>query len=145
VSSFMLKGEKYEIPSQESTTGVIQLMHDISEGTTSGSISITGYKSPMVGVVQIGIAYTTGTGITGIYKNGDHFTGDHTFDPWLSSYSTVIQGGTNMVSGNEADGTLSVTKNSADNYTVSFNLTFSDSTTASGNITQKYVVQEVDF
>jgi hypothetical protein len=145
VSSFMLKGEKYEIPSQGTTTGVLQLMHDITEGTTSGSISITGIKGTTVGVVQCGINYKTDKGITGVYKNGGIYTGDHTFDPWLCSYTTMTQSGTNTLSGNDPDGTLTVTKNSSDNYTVSFNLTYSDSITASGNITQKYTVQEFNF
>jgi hypothetical protein len=145
LSSFMLKGEKYEIPSQETPTGVIQLIHDLSEGTTTGSISITGYKSPMVGVIQLVISYITSTGVTGVYKNGELYSSDHTFDPFLSSYSTMTQSGTIMVTGSNADGTLTVTKNSSDNYTVSFNLTYADNSTSSGNITQKFVVQEVSY
>jgi|WetSurMetagenome_2_1015567.scaffolds.fasta_scaffold844204_1 hypothetical protein len=144
--SFMLKGEKFEISSDASAaTGVLQLMHDLAEGSTSGSFSITGSNASKTGIIQIAVDYTTSTGIAGDYKNGDIFNGDHTFDPWLSSYSTYSASGTNMISGNEADGTLTVTKNSSDSFTVSFNLIFSDSTTASGNITQKYTVQEMNL
>lgn len=146
VSSFMLKGEKFEVSSQASAaTGILQLMHDLDEGSTFGSITITGTNASKTGMLQIAIGYTTINGIAGDYKNGDIFNVDRTFDPWLSSYTTVSASGTNMISGNQADGTLTVIKNSSDNYTVTFNLTFSDSTTASGNITQRYTVQEMNL
>ncbi len=139
IGSFTLKGEEYEINSQ--TQGILQLIHDLSEGTTSGGISITGKKSSKMAVLQIAIDYKTSEGISGNYLNGDNFTDDHTFDPWLCNYLISTTG----ASGNEADGTLSITKKSNDKYTVEFDFIFSDSTTAKGNITQKYEVQESSF
>lgn len=146
VGSFTLKGETFEILTTGSApTGILQLIHDLAGNSTFGTLTITGANTSKTGVLQIAIDYTTSSGITGEYKNGNLNTGAHTFEPWLTSYSTTTLSGTNMITGNDATGTLTITKNASDSYTVSFNFIYADSTSATGNITQKYTVQEMNI
>ncbi|MFO8054279.1 MAG: hypothetical protein R6U19_03845 [Bacteroidales bacterium] len=122
------------------------MTHHLSDGNSSGGFTIGGTNSNTgIGVVQLFIEYTANTGISGNYKNGDIYTDDHTFDPWLSSYSITSANGNTMITGSEPDGTIDITKNSDGNFTVAFDLVFSDSTTASGTIIQDYKVQEMNF
>lgn len=146
VGSFMLKGEKFEIYSEDDQpTGILQIFHDQADDLSEGSFTISGLSETHIGSIQIGIEYKTSTGISGTYLNGDFSAGNHLFDPWLSSYSYTSLSGTSMITGNEPEGTLTINKNSSGLYTVNFSFIYSDSTVASGNIKQNYTVQEVNF
>ncbi|MGM0648699.1 MAG: hypothetical protein ACQESZ_09995 [Bacteroidota bacterium] len=147
VGSFMLKGDSYNIYTTGSEpAGVLQLMHHLSDGYSTGGFTIAGTNTNTgIGAVQLFIEYTANTGISSSYINGDIYNDDHTFDPWLSSYSITSANGSTMITGSEPDGTIDITKNSDGNFTVAFDLVFSDSTTASGTITQDYKVQEMNF
>lgn len=146
VGSFMFKGEKFEIYSENGeTTGTLQVFHDLGEGTSSGAFTIAGANSSKACTIQIAIEYETASGITGTYTNGDVTPSARIFDPWLSSYMTTYLSGPSMTTGNEPDGTLSIAKKSGNSYSVTFSFIYSDGSTATGNITQAYTVQEMNI
>jgi len=146
VGSFTFDGVKYEIYSENNEpTGAIMLFHDSGEGITEGSFTIAGATKEYAVTLGFAITYTTSAGISGTYTNEDLGPGSHTFSPWLSSYLKVNTSGTSSLNGNEPEGTLSIVKKSGNTYTLTFSFTYSDGTTASGNITQEYTVQEINM
>lgn len=146
VGTFTLGGEKFEIFSEdEQPTGTFQVFHEQSSGISGGAFTFSGVNDKHSATIQIAIEYPTSEGISGDYENGDVSSADHVYEPWLSSYTLTNTGGTGTTNVNEPDGSLTVSRNGEDNFTISFDFIFSDSTTAKGTITQDYLVQEMSI
>ena len=96
--------------------------------STDGSISKT---------LNIDIEYFVAKPVAGDYAFPQTGTARY-LDDWLTSYSEI--NGTNFVSTNLASGTVSVTHNGEDNYTVIMDLTMDDGTVFKGTYTNDFVV-----
>ncbi len=142
LGSFELGGDTYEVQSSNASgTGALQLIHDSEEGTTSGSISLFGVNSTHTGSVTFVVQYETSQGISRSYTAGDSFE-NNVYSQWLSQYQMATLDLTTQNGGNEPTGNLTINHNSGNNYSVAFDVEYSDGTTASGTITMDFVVQE---
>lgn len=138
VGTISVGDKKFDV---EKGDGIIQLIND--GNTTTGAITIGGNNSTHTLVLGLSIEYVTADGISGDYENGDNSSSNHIFEPWLTQVTIYTNDGLSNQNYNEPDGTLKVTHNSGNNYSVNFNMAFSDTVTVSGDLTFDFIVQQM--
>ncbi len=139
-ASFTLDGETYKVEQ-----AAIQVFNNLSEGTSNGSISLTGSKGGKIGSVSFSVDYNTTDGIAGTYTSdeGDWDEIEGTYSSWLSSYTIVD--GQSMTSSNEPTGPIKIISHGDNQYTLEFNVTYTDNVTASGNVKTTFTVQAMNI
>ena len=138
--SFTLDGEAYKVDQ-----AAIQVFNNLSEGTSNGSISLTGSKGGKIGSVSFSVDYNTADGIAGTYTSdeGDWDEVEGTYSSWLSAY-TIFEG-QNMTSSNEPVGPIKIISHGNNQYTLEFDVTYTDNVTASGNVKTTFTVQSMNI
>lgn len=140
VGTITLNNESFDVYAGSSA---VQLFVD--DPNTNGSISITGSNSANSLIISLAVEYPTAAGISGTYENGDFSSSSHVFSPWLTQVSVTTNDGSTNNNYNEPDGTLQVTHNSGNNYTVDFSMTFQDTLVVSGDITMDFIEQMMNM
>ena len=136
--SFSLKNETYNLVPQGS---IIQMI-DMDEEGSFAQITISGTKDSKSGTIRFIANFDNS--ISGTYTDGEMGT-NGTFDTEGSNYITteLINGSQEIRSEGGAEGTLKITQNQNNNYTVEFDVVYDDGVVAQGNITTDFVVQSL--
>ncbi len=101
-------------------------------------ISLTNGTSEEISTISMDVSSYTRETIAGTYSYPENET-DKLLDDWLTNY-TVVDGTTISASSNLESGSITITHNEGDNYTIEMELTMIDETTFSGTYTGDFFV-----
>lgn len=138
---FTIGDKEYDTSLYQPNGGIIQIL-SVFEDEKEAQLTLAGINGSEQGVVRFILNFPSTSTIDGNYVDGDVFEEIGVFDTESSIYSIV---GVNqeMQSSEGAEGTLKIQNNGGNNYTIEFNVTYDDGTTAHGNITQDFMVQSI--
>jgi hypothetical protein len=139
---FTIGNKTYDTSLYQPSGGVIQILSGF-EGEKQAQLTLAGINGTTEqGVVQFVLNFPSSSNISGNYVEGDVLEEIGVFDSELSSYS-IMNTNQEMQHSEGAVGTLKIQNNGGNNFTIEFQVTYDDGTTAHGNLTQNFVVQSI--
>ncbi len=129
-NSFVLDGVAYSV-----NITSLQSQNDGS-GLSIASIIMTGNNESKVGTLTFLVHYYTTEGITGTYTPAAGIGSGQTYTPHLTIYS--IQNGAELKTGAYPEGEVKITSHGGTEYSLEFDLIFSDGVKASANVKRSF-------
>lgn len=146
-TTFTLDGENYDMSLFQGHGSSLQIVNiGAEENMSTGQITLIGLNGMKQGTLQFVVTFNTDEGISGTYHAGD-IDEVGTYDSESANYYTseIVDGSQEIHLGEGGEGTFKITKNSENNYSVEFEITYDDGKISKGNFTKDFFVQEVGF
>jgi hypothetical protein len=138
---FTIGNKTYDTSLYQPAGGIIQIISAF-EGEKEAQVTLSGINGAEQGVVRFVLNFPSSSNISGNYVDGDILDEIRVFDSESSIYS-IMNANQEMQQSEGAEGTLKIQNNGGNNFTIEFQVTYDDGTSAHGNLTQNFIVQSL--
>lgn len=136
LGEFVVDGNIYKLHQ-----ATLLFVNDLSTGKSNTSISLGGVKGTDSTMITFSLFHNTSDGAAGAYVSNEN-----SWDEIVGTYSSLLSScvvNQNMT--NHPVGPVKVISHGNNEYTLEFNVTYSNNVKASGNVKTKFTVQTTEF